>query len=622
MAFSIALSGLQAASSDLSVIGNNIANASTVGFKQSGTVFSDVYQASALGTTSTATGTGVRLSSVRQEFTQGQIEFTDNNLDLAINGLGFFILEDSSGTVYSRAGSFEIDSDGVITNADGRRLQGFQADSDGNIVGIQGNIQISTADFAPQATSTLSSTVNLDASDDVPPVQWSGTTNFGDASPAVNTYNNATSATIYDSLGNAHVMTTYFIKTDTPNQWHARVQVDGVDVDSSLPRANSFETTPASTLSTIGSLPALALGDLTISTPSGGTTTIGAGVVDANSPAGDQAASANAIAAAINAAAPPGITATANPAVLNLGNFVPGVFSGSMFSINGTNIVGTGTNTSTIRDTINAAGIAGITASVDNSNNVILTSDGRNIQINSDGTSNAASFTNFALNIAGNNGVVRGPVTISGTERITVGGSNPGNADLAAGANLAPWNLIFNSDGTLNTAASDTIRLEWNPLDAVGQANGSTTPQVFTIDFGSSTQFGSSFAVQGLNQNGFSTGRLSGLSVDQSGIIQGRYTNGQSVNLAQVVLANFSSVQNLQPVGDTNWGETFASGVAVVSPPGTSSNGTIQAGALEGSNVELTTELVALITTQRDFQANAKTIETADTATQTIINLR
>ncbi len=144
----------------------------------------------------------------------------------------------------------------------------------------------------------------------------------------------------------------------------------------------------------------------------------------------------------------------------------------------------------------------------------------------------------------------------------------------------------------------------------------------FTVDVGKSTQFGSKFSVNRVNQNGYTTGRLSGLNIDPSGIIFARFTNGESQVLGQVALSNFSNNQGLQPVGDTMWAENFESGPPNIGTPGSAALGAIQAGALEESNVDLSEELVNLIVAQRNFQASAKIIETANQVTQTIINLR
>lgn len=207
-------------------------------------------------------------------------------------------------------------------------------------------------------------------------------------------------------------------------------------------------------------------------------------------------------------------------------------------------------------------------------------------------------------------------------------------------ATRASYNVHFNQDGSLNTLLSDQILISnWDPLDANGQPNGALGPQNvlqggtlpvpeppvssnFEIDLAGSTQFGSEFAVNDVDQNGFTTGRLSGIDIDDDGTLFARFTNGEAQVLAQIALADFPNDQGLQPVGDTMWAENFESGVPNISAPGTAALGVINSGALEESNVDLSEQLVNLIIAQRNFQANAKTIETADQTTQTIINLR
>lgn len=422
MSFNVALSGIKAASGELGVVGNNVANASTNGFKSSRAEFADVYAASSLGTSSVAIGNGVRLASVTQSFSQGTISFSSNNLDLAINGQGFFRLNDGGSTTYTRSGAFLVDREGYIINSSAKRLTGYQADDVGNITGAEGDLKIDTSNLAPTQTSKVTVGLNLQSTAEAPDSPWVGSPTFGSAPPAPDTYNNATSSTIYDSLGNAHILTVYTIKTATPNTWDVRAQVDGVDVD--------------------------------------------------NSP-----------------------TAT-------------------------------------------------------------------------------------------------------------------------------PFQQVYTSNGAFDQANSDPIRISWAPLDGDGAANGASTPQVFTIDITQSTQFGSPFAVQSLTQDGATTGRLDSVDVDKSGVMFGRYTNGQSRAMGQITLSNFTNPNGLQPLGDTTWGETFASGSALVGEPGTASLGVIQSGSLEDSNVDITAELVKMIIAQRNFQANAQTIRTADATTQTIINIR
>ena len=143
-----------------------------------------------------------------------------------------------------------------------------------------------------------------------------------------------------------------------------------------------------------------------------------------------------------------------------------------------------------------------------------------------------------------------------------------------------------------------------------------------SLDFSNTTQFGAPFSVYSISQDGFATGRLSGLDIDKDGIIFARFTNGKSRVEGQIALADFPNPQGLQPLGDTTWGDTYASGSATVGKPGTSSLGLVQSGALEDSNVELSTELVKMIIAQRAYQANAQVISTNDTIMQSIINLR
>ncbi|MEQ8939466.1 MAG: flagellar hook-basal body complex protein, partial [Gammaproteobacteria bacterium] len=209
MAFRVAISGLKAASGELDVIGNNIANSNTSGFKKSRAEFADVFAVSSVGGSGNIPGSGVRVSAIRQQFTQGNIAFTDNNLDMAINGNGFFILDDGGTQIYSRSGAFGVDRNGYLSNADGQLLTAFGADASGNITGAAGSIQVNTANIAPQATSAMSVELNLDAAETYPAV---GT--FDPSNP--NSYNHSTSTTIYDSLGNAHLAAMYYVKAGAP----------------------------------------------------------------------------------------------------------------------------------------------------------------------------------------------------------------------------------------------------------------------------------------------------------------------------------------------------------------------------------------------------------------------
>lgn len=449
MSFNIGLSGLRAATSDLNVTGNNIANAGTAGFKQSRAEFADVYAASVLGTGSNPQGSGVLLSNVSQLFNQGNINYTQNALDLAINGNGFFQTSNNGDISYTRAGYFGTDREGFMVNNFGYRLQGYTVDPAGNLQnGIVGDLQIETASQAPRATESLDQVFNLNSTNQIPT-----TVPFNPADPT--SYNSSTSTNIYDSQGNSHVFTQYFLKTG-PNTWNMNVLVDGRNPgDPSV-------TTPFSV-----PLSYTASGQLDL--------------------------------VALQASAPAGFTVDVN-------------------------------------------------------------------------------------------GVIQ----------------------LAPGDPNAP----DPTQGWVPAAPSTAIPPVWSPNGANASAAG------IGIDIRQSTQFASTFAVNRVSQDGYTTGQLSGLEIDDTGVIFARYTNGQSRIQGQVVLANFANVQGLTPVGKTAWVQSFQSGEPVVGTPRSGTLGALQSGALEDSNVELSDQLVNLIVAQRNYQANAKTIETNSAVTQTILNLR
>ncbi|WP_221794689.1 flagellar hook-basal body complex protein [Oceanobacter mangrovi] len=227
---------------------------------------------------------------------------------------------------------------------------------------------------------------------------------------------------------------------------------------------------------------------------------------------------------------------------------------------------------------------------------------------------------------------------------VTVDGENVGDPDytLDYPANQEPtqarFTIYFNQDGTIDEAATGEMYItNWDPVDENGDRNGAlgsmnvlegglplTTPpnsSNYQITLAGTTLYGSDFAVNRVDQDGYTTGRLTGLEIDQDGVIFAQFSNGQSQTLGQVALADFVNPDGLTPIGDTAWAESYASGSATIGEPNTASLGQIQSAALEDSNVDLSEELVQLIIAQRNFQANAKTIETADQVTQAILNI-
>lgn len=222
MSFQHGLSGLNAASTNLDVIGNNVANANTAGFKQSIAQFSDIFANSMEGGDTAQVGIGSKISSIAQQFGQGNITPTSNPLDVAINGQGFFRMNDNGTISYSRNGQFHIDDSGYIVDASGANLTGFLADVNGDIVASDepGKLRFSTSDLAPRATTLFDMGFNVDG-------RKAGiATAFDVTNPK--TYHHTTSGTVIDSLGNSHVMSVFFQKsTAAANTWNVYATVDG-----------------------------------------------------------------------------------------------------------------------------------------------------------------------------------------------------------------------------------------------------------------------------------------------------------------------------------------------------------------------------------------------------------
>ncbi|KAB2319153.1 MAG: flagellar hook protein FlgE [Thiobacillus sp. SCN 64-35] len=402
MSFQQGLSGLNAAAKNLDAIGNNVANSGTVGYKQSQAQFADVYANSLTGAGGSQIGIGVQLATVAQQFTQGNITTTNNPLDIAINGNGFFRMDNNGEITYQRNGQFQLDRNGYIISPSGANLTGYTANASGVLsTGAPAPLYVSTTSLPPQQSSEVTAQLTLDSTKT--PL---ASASFNQNDPT--TFHNATSVSIYDSLGNAHTLQTYYVKTAS-GTWDVFASVDGAAATS----------------------------------------------------------------------------------------------------------VGT---------------------------------------------------------------------------------------------------LAFNTDGALTTAM---------PLStSVAVTTGATTPFSVDIDYTGTTQYGAPFSVDKLVQDGYTAGRLAGFSIGSDGVILGRYTNGESAVLGQVVLASFANPNGLKPIGNNMWTETAQSGSPLVGAPDSGNLGVLQSSAVEDSNVDLTAELVNMITAQRVYQANAQTIKAQDAVLQTLVNLR
>lgn len=407
MGFQHGLSGLNAASKNLDVIGHNIANSNTVGFKSSRSEFAEMVAASISTASGGNNGIGVNVIDVAQQFSQGTINSTNNSLDVAINGNGFFVVNTAAGIAYTRSGNFQLDKQGNLITPTGDNVMGYTVDP---TTGVRNSVTLSEMTFpvgAPieaKVTTKVTAALNLDAratlaagdATATPPVEATPRATYG------------TSLQVYDSLGATHDVSLYFEKTGT-NEW---------------------------------------------------------AIYD---------------------------------------------------SLTGTTPIGTAT---------------------------------------------------------------------------------------------------FDTSGKLSTITPSPLSV------SVASTTGSATPLPVTLDLSSVTQFGSAFAVSKLTQDGYASGELTGVSVSSDGMVMASYSNGVTRAEGQLALAKFTNTQGLASAGNNYWTATNDSGPAVYGSAGDGSFGVLQGSALEDSNVDLTAELVNMMTAQRAYQANAQTIKTQDQVFSTLVNLR
>lgn len=673
MSFGVGLTGLKGAQTALDVTGHNIANAGTVGFKQSRVEFGDLYAANVSGVS--AAGQGVNINAVTQQYNQGEITFTENNLDLAINGNGFFVVQNDSGEqFYTRAGMFQLDNEGFIVTNTGQRVQGFgvpdelQLDPKPNPSRPLGDLQIDDADMAPNRTQDVGSLFNLDARSEYAtgglPATSNGTGVSVPQAGATNGYQTTTSS------GVIQVVNAGF----TPNQvvsdvsWAADENAYNIaQTLSAIDGVTASATTTVVIDNTYAGADDMVLnGNLLTSTTGGGAT--GAALAAEISALANFSATYDAATDSITIVNALGFDISldstgAAGAAFNVTGQANGVATGTVAAggvAGGGNPVTTGGYVDTIldpglylvnNDSATAQNAVVFGATPTNDTNVLRPFDA----IDSTSYNHTTSVTIY--DSLGNSHVmtqyfVKEPPTLAATNQNTwtmyvqIDGYDVGDPNPAYDPNLPesatnPQNLplsqslSFDTSGQLASANPSTPLLidDWVPRDSEGNPNGAdgpvtgaqpTTPPSssnFTLDVTSSTQFASQFAINSLSQDGFATGTLVGLDVDVDGQVTGRYTNGEQRTFGYIAMANFTNEQGLQPIGDTQWRGSAAAGEAVINLPGTAALGQIQSAALESSNVDLSDELVGLIIAQRNYQANAKTIETENTVSQTILNI-
>jgi len=509
MSFQQGLSGLNAAAKSLDVIGNNIANANTVGFKGSTTQFADVYASALNGAGGITAGIGVKTAAIAQQFTQGNVEASSNPLDIAINGGGFFRIEQAGMTQYSRNGQFSLDKDGFIVNAQGAKLTGNGIGANGQLaVGAAVPLRIDPADQPPKVTSAIQIQLQLDSRVETPKKK-----DFDPADP--DTYNKQVPMTVYDTLGNSHTLSTYYVRSpDDASVWNVYAAKDGTEFGT-LKALGKTQSDPAS----VAARAAFETANAAVPpVPADLTTAAQAYAI----------AAADAVAAAASAAVPPA------------------------------------------------------------------------------SATNLADVRAAATAIGGTNGAT--------PEQI--------DAEIAKTLQMAPVSvakLTFDTNGAL---ASNTASRVFSTNIPIVPDTGAKESIAVTLDFTGTTQHGASMAEKFLAQDGYKPGSLQRFTTGTDGTIVGQYSNGQTKALGQVVLAKFTNPNGLEPLGNNAWAESTSSGIALMGTPGTGGMGVLQSSATEASSVDLTAELVNMITAQRSYQANAQTIKTQDSVLQTLVNLR
>jgi len=448
-------------------------------------------------------GIGTKLAEVQQQFSQGTITSTNQALDVAINGNGFFQLSNNGSLVYSRNGVFQLDKNGFITNAQGLQLMGYAANSSGIINTAQTvPLTVPTANIAPQATTKIVAGLNLNAQDPL----MLGT------------------PTVTPTLAGGSTLTT-----------------PGATITNTASGTNNDNYTVNFTSPTT----------YTVTDTTLGTTSAAA-------------------------------TYTAGTAI-SLGN-------GQTITFNGTPATG---------------------------DSVAIAPTPVAFNQNSSTTYNYSTSTTVYDTLGGSQTVnMYFAKTAAGTWDVYAGVST-GTAALVGHAN-------FNSSGTLLGTTDASGAATATPFVfnfSVPTTDGSATPQKLTLNIGGTTQYGGKDGVNSLQPDGYPAGTLTSFSIGADGTLTGNYSNQQTAALGQIALANFANQNGLVNLGNNEFQQTDASGAAQISAPGSTNHGVLQGGAVENSNVDLTSQLVDLITAQRNYQANAQTIKTQQTVDQTLINL-
>ncbi len=542
------VSGLRNHQAMMDVIGNNIANVNTIGFKGSRVTFSDTFNQfikagtnpseNTGGTNSFQIGLGMKVNSIDRNWNQGTFESTGITTDLALQGPGLFVLKSNGENYYSRAGAFIFDADGkLVSPQNGAIVQGKVANNDG-ILPPGNNLEDIVIDknlkLPAVATSLIKWGGNLKSNSELTrseKINQSGNINSSLPGPF------ETSTTIYNEYGDSYNLKMTFTKTANPDEYNLTWDVTDTDGNSvgngTLPSPLQFEDDGTGNMVLDAASQALFDGiNNRVNIPTSNIDfTFDSTSVTENS-------------------------ATSTLSISADGNRLPNIVSGSV----------------TIYDSL--------------------------------GTSHQVTMKYSKI----------------GDNQWTWTASVPGTSTYNGLPVSSTGTLTFNPDGTLDPAniSPNNPQISFTPL-------GGADPLVMDLDFGSGfsgmTQTSSSSVVSALSQDGSASATLSNINIDQYGNIEGIFSNGNSRILAQVMVSTFANLNGLISVGDNLYSAYANSGTPRIGGLGEESGTTVQAGALEQSNVDLSEEFTKMIVSQRGFQANARVITTADNLLQEITNL-
>jgi flagellar hook protein FlgE len=503
------ISGLNASSKELDVIANNLANVNTIGFKSTTTYFADVLSSSISGGASGTmqVGRGVAVSEVQTQFGAGSFQTTGNATDVAIDGDGFFMVNDADGaTYYTRAGAFHLNATGVLVDTNGYRVQG-QMVASGEPVGPLTDISLQGVQSEPEVTTIFALGANLNSS-----------------TATGSQYN--TTQTVYDSLGAKHTLNNTFTKTENSGvgYWSVESNLDGNPATSITADGFIFDQN-----GNMAEMYTGAVGAVTPVSVGGGTATA---VLDR-----------------------PGMVYQTGTMTLTRGA-LPTAWSVTDFG-GYENATVTFADANTVRISLDGTG----------ANDVTLTLAGGWA-----GTDTATfTMTHTAMPV---NDVI---VDFSGIP--LAGGATIGN-----GGSIS-WNLI--GQGALDI-----------------------------------TQYAAASVIRAITADGYASGQLKSLSIDATGRISGFFTNGQTADLAQIILASFPNPWGLMRMGSNLFGETVISGSSVRNTPGDSGMGSLTPNTLEMSNTDIAAEFIRMITAQKAYQSSARVVTTQDQIMQELMNIK